>query len=174
MGEATRALTGKLTDQHNRHTLKGATPSRRAQVTSRWSGRHLTEAAGLLRRSEVASHTNEILKLEHSAAQRALHFVWTYGGPLALFPVTILILRQESLRLGILDALYWAVILAIILSRYEEARRYGGRTADGQPATRADFRRFVFQVVAGGFAVWGVMHLYGDYFLSQPGGSRTP
>lgn len=122
----------------------------------------------------MAGETPESPRLGESAAQKVLRFVWTYGPPLILLPLVILILRRETLSVGILDAAFWAVVLVVAMCRGVESFRYGGRTAEGQPGTAADFRLYALKLSIGALIAWVVAHLYGYCLLREQGEPWTP
>jgi hypothetical protein len=122
----------------------------------------------------VAGETPEPKKLEENTAQKALHFAWASGGPIVLALLVVLILRQETLSLGLLDAAFWTVVFVIVACRAFEAHLDGGRTAEGMPAGATAVRRYALSLILAALVGWVAVHAYGYYVLGEQGKSRRP
>ena len=86
-----------------------------------------------------------------------LRLFWTVAGNLALFAVVLSIFNQDSFSL--LDVVYWAVVVALAVSRYIEITRFAGQTLDGKPGTLADFRRYGIWLLAVATGLWISVHV---------------
>lgn len=78
-------------------------------------------------------------------------------GNLALFMIGILIIQRRSF--SIFDMAYWLVVVALIVVRYVDITRFGGRTASAEPATLGHFQRYALGLVVGAASVWAGVHL---------------
>jgi hypothetical protein len=78
-------------------------------------------------------------------------------GNLALLLIGLLILERNAF--SVLDAIYWLVVIAVLMARLMDIRRFGGRTIDNEPASMHHFRRYVLKLplVAAGF--WAFAHI---------------
>jgi hypothetical protein len=62
------------------------------------------------------------------------------------------------------DVAFGVVLLAVVFARWREYRA-GGQTADGQPVTSAQVRRFTIATLGMGIAVWAVTNAIGNYWM---------
>lgn len=86
-----------------------------------------------------------------------LRLFWMAFGNVALLFLAILIFKQG--RFSALDAVYWALVVALGGARYADIARFDGLTASGEPATMGHFRRHVVGLSAGAVALWACAHL---------------
>lgn len=77
-----------------------------------------------------------------------LRLTWMLFGNGLLVILGVRIVREATW--SPIDVIYWAVAATVVVARYLDISRFGGQTADGAPATIADWRRWtvVFVVVA--------------------------
>jgi hypothetical protein len=73
---------------------------------------------------------------------------------MALLMASLGLIRQRSRTFGPADAAYAVSLGAMLLGRWLEFRGGAPLTADGEPATAAHLRRYVFWTTALGAAVW--------------------
>ena len=83
--------------------------------------------------------------------------IWIMVGNFALIIMLGLIVLRKSF--SHLDAIYWAVVAALLFTRYADIKWLKGQGADAQPATMNDWGRYarLLLVLAGG--VWVVVHI---------------
>jgi hypothetical protein len=65
---------------------------------------------------------------------------------------------------SIADVVYWLIVGLLIGARYIDIVQFKGKTADGEPATTAHLRRYVFTVLLAGVAVWAAARALGPGF----------
>ena len=61
--------------------------------------------------------------------------------------------------LGAPDAVFWAAVMGCLGVRYLDISHFAGRTATGQPATSADWRRYAVILVVVAAVLWGGAHV---------------
>jgi len=85
---------------------------------------------------------------------------WMGLGNLVLVLAAVAIAQnQAGFALSAIDAVYWAVAVCLLAVRYADIQWLGGQTADNQPATSADWRRYAAVVMAASAAIWLGAHL---------------
>jgi hypothetical protein len=84
------------------------------------------------------------------------------NGILALCAVAI---AAGTAVFGATDLLYWLTVVCLLGARYADIRYLGGKTADGEPATMAHWRRYAVILGAVSVAIWIVAHLVPDLGL---------
>lgn len=92
-----------------------------------------------------------------------LRLTWFLFGPLALLGLTLAIAVAGSGWVTWLDLAFVVVVGLTIASRWIELRKGKAMTGTGEPATRADVRRYsqVMTLVAAG--VWVACNVYGNH-----------
>ena len=85
---------------------------------------------------------------------------WMGAGNLILVLAAIGIGQQHAgFTLTAMDAVFWATALCLLAVRYVDIRYLGGETADSQPATVADWRRYAAMVLGISLALWLGAHV---------------
>jgi hypothetical protein len=87
-----------------------------------------------------------------------LRIFWMFFGLGALALVAAVTARHGAGEPSWRDALFWALVLALVAARYLDVERYGGLTAEGKPASRADVRFYAVRLVGAALVLWGAMH----------------
>lgn len=82
---------------------------------------------------------------------------WMAFGNVALFFTWMHIASSE--RIGAADAVYGALVLALLLARWIDITRLNGMTSRAEPATRAHLRRYAIALIAIALAGWFVARL---------------
>jgi hypothetical protein len=80
--------------------------------------------------------------------------MWMLLGPLLLFVATLCLFKARDSLWGLGDLAYFVCLFAIVLARWIEFQSGFGLTADGEPATAQQIRRFTLAAVVVGLAVW--------------------
>jgi hypothetical protein len=80
--------------------------------------------------------------------------MWMLLGPLMLFVATLSLFKARASRWDPSDLGYFACLLAIVLGRWIEFQSGFGLTAEGEPVTAQQVRRFTVAAVGIGVAVW--------------------
>jgi len=88
----------------------------------------------------------------------AVRFFWMLIGNIALFFLTISIAQKEPYTLTWRDAAFFAVVLALIAARFVDIWYLDGKTSNDEPATRGDWRRYTFRLLAACAGVWLLAH----------------
>lgn len=79
---------------------------------------------------------------------------WMLIGPALMLVAAGLIAKHPTWSLGWKDFMFWAAIASLIAVRWLDVRRFGGLTADGEPATLRHLRRHALLILGIGTAVW--------------------
>lgn len=87
-----------------------------------------------------------------------LRIFWMFFGLGALALVAAVNARDGAGELSWRDALFWGLVIALVTARYLDVERFGGRTADGRPATLTDVRSYALWVLGASLALWMAVH----------------
>jgi hypothetical protein len=87
-----------------------------------------------------------------------LRVFWMVLGNLILAVCILVILTQRIQTISIPDAVLAVTIPLVIVARYLDVTRFGGRTAYGEPASIAHWRRYALGVLLGSIAAWACAH----------------
>jgi hypothetical protein len=79
---------------------------------------------------------------------------WMVVGNLVLLTVAVEIVREPQWTLTIKDALFWGVVAGLIVLRYVDVARLGGRTVNDEPATPRHLKRYASILLASSTALW--------------------
>lgn len=88
-----------------------------------------------------------------------LRLFWMMLGNLALLAAAYAIVVNSASTFGLADVFYWVIAGSLLWARYADIRYMKGRTADGEPATMSDWRRYAMFLVAVSAGVWIAAHL---------------
>jgi hypothetical protein len=86
--------------------------------------------------------------------------IWGIGGFTVLIALAVMILRVEPWTFSIRDALYWLVTAAMIVARYVDVRRYGGKTSLGAPAHQKDVWKYALGLAGAAAALWVLVQAF--------------
>jgi len=81
-----------------------------------------------------------------------LRLFWMMFGNVALLLAGMQVAASE--RIGGADAIYGAVVLALILARYADVTWFRGMTNQAEPATKTHLRKYVLALVAVALLGW--------------------
>jgi hypothetical protein len=84
---------------------------------------------------------------------------WMLFGNVALLLCAVAILLHRGGFLSVADIVYWVIAVTIGVVRFVDIRRFGGRTAAGQPASAAHWRRYLITLIVASSVIWGAAHL---------------
>jgi hypothetical protein len=87
-----------------------------------------------------------------------LRVFWMLVGNLLLLAAAYAITQSPRL-LGPADAFFWLAFGSLLAARYADVKHFQGRTAEGEPATMADWRRYAALLGGISLGVWLVAHL---------------
>lgn len=92
------------------------------------------------------------------AAGCLLRIFWMIIGNVILLFSAYGITQQQDSLLSIADIFYWVFVAALLGARYADIRYFGGMTAEGAPATIADWRRYALVVLIICTGLWLAAH----------------
>ena len=81
---------------------------------------------------------------------------WLGGGNMLLMAFAVLIARGERWTLTAKDVAFWLILALALGLRYVDWKRFSATTADGEPATLRDVRRYAAMLVGTWSALWGL------------------
>ena len=87
-----------------------------------------------------------------------LRIFWMIIGNVILLSCAYGIIQHRSSLLSIADAFYWAIVGSLLAARYVDIRYLYGLTAEGDPASMADWRRYAVFLVLVATGLWLVVH----------------
>jgi hypothetical protein len=91
---------------------------------------------------------------------------WFFLGPAALMLILVGIVSRGDGWLTALDAAFGVVVGLMILGRWVEQRSGAAMTVTGQPATVAQYRRYITRLPPAAVAVWVVANVLGNHILT--------
>jgi hypothetical protein len=89
----------------------------------------------------------------------AVRLFWMGAGNLLLAFFAVLLAQRQMLALSFLDLGYWLTAGAMVGVRWLDVSRLHGLTVEGEPATKADWRRYARGLPAVSAGVWVLAHL---------------
>lgn len=92
-----------------------------------------------------------------------VHLAWLVFGPIALFVVLYGIIISGTGWFTILDALFFLVVALTIIARWTDQKSGQGTTADGDPSTWNDFRRYAKRLPLLSLVAWMVANIIGNH-----------
>jgi hypothetical protein len=90
-----------------------------------------------------------------------LRLTWMVLGNLALFIIAGLIAKR-SLPI-VMDIIFFAIVLGLIVVRYLDITKFKGLTSDEKPATIKDFRWYTILLVVFSSALWVLARFASSY-----------
>jgi hypothetical protein len=81
--------------------------------------------------------------------------------------LAVQIAQRRSGWFTILDLFYFVALGGMLFGRWLEMRSGDARTGMGEPATPADFRRYMLITPVIGLALWVTANLLGNYWLGR-------
>lgn len=90
--------------------------------------------------------------------------VWMMIGPILLAIFCYLIVKNGNGWLTAVDLGYLGVLAAILLARCFEAWNGHPQTANGEPATSEQIRRYLIAVALIGLLVWVGANVFGNHW----------
>lgn len=86
---------------------------------------------------------------------------WMFGGLIGLIFLSFSIYNSHSF--SIRDLAFGLLVLCLVLVRYVDIRYLQGQTAEGNPATMADWRRYCVGLLSGALAAWLILHGFSHF-----------
>ena len=80
--------------------------------------------------------------------------LWMVAGNIVLALVLMSVARVPPWTFGLLDACFWLCVAGMLGVRYVDIQRLEGRTAKGEPATMAHFKRYAAGLLTIGGGAW--------------------
>ena len=85
-----------------------------------------------------------------------LRLIWMVVGFAALAVTAYLIIQHKAFTL--FDALFWAIVLVCVVSRFLDVAYLNGETCDGKPALMTHWRRYSLFLLGLALPLWGLAH----------------
>lgn len=153
-------------------------PAGSVQDSTGWSGRHpergTRDFRGLYSAKPAvpAGLEAEMTGLQHQQEQQSqshpmrgipllLRLTWMTIGNVALVFFAALVAKGTAPR--VMDALYFVVVIGLIVVRHVDVTRFQGLTSEGKPATIADWRRYAIRIVVISVGVWALARVAHSY-----------
>lgn len=93
---------------------------------------------------------------------------WMMIGPLSLALTLYYIVSSGTGWRTFADAMFFVILLGMILGKWLEFRGGNPQTSAGEPATPANLRNYIAAVAIGGPVVWALANLLGNHLLAGP------
>ena len=90
-----------------------------------------------------------------------LRLFWMIVGNVLLALCAVSVVKGGYSLLGLDDAFYWAVVGCLLAARYVDIQYFQGKTADGDTASMADWRRYAVRIGVLSVGLWVVAHAIG-------------
>jgi hypothetical protein len=88
-----------------------------------------------------------------------IRLYWMLIGNAALIMCVAAILTHRGGFLSVADIVYWVLVITMGVARFVDIRKFGGRTAAGQPASATHWRRYLVFLIVASSVIWGAAHL---------------
>ena len=85
-----------------------------------------------------------------------VRLIWMLFGNAALALLAVHIAQAGSFSM--VDVLFWAVVVVMVGVRYIDVTRFGGLTAEGEPATLRHWRRYTGYLLAASAGLYTLAH----------------
>jgi hypothetical protein len=95
------------------------------------------------------------------------HLLWMFVGPFALGVLLLIIVRSGSGWLTGPDLGLLIVVVLMLCARWIDQRSGQATTANGEPSTWADFRRYALTLPVLAGSAWVVANVIGSHFLAM-------
>ena len=118
-----------------------------------WSSGHRPANHEAIRVSIMDAHKCETPEYDSASGCFLRVYSMMIGHVILLF-CALAIFHNRSSFLGVPDAFYWATVGSLLAVRYVDIRYLKGTTADGSPASLADWRRYAVFLLAASTALW--------------------
>ena len=86
-----------------------------------------------------------------------VRLIWMFVGNASLALLAVLIVQAGSF--SAIDVVFWAVAVGMVGARYIDVTRFGGLTAEGEPASLRHWRRYAGYLLAASAGVYVLAHL---------------
>ncbi len=96
-----------------------------------------------------------------SPASGLARIVWMGAGNAVLLMLALSIARVQPWTATWRDLAYGAVLFGVLWVRWIDVTRFGGRTADGDPASKRDWQRWATAVLVVAGAAWALAQSLG-------------
>jgi hypothetical protein len=83
-----------------------------------------------------------------------VRFGWIAVGFIGIVMTAMSIAARPAWSFGFRDAAFWGVVVITALLRYIDVTHFHGDTANGQPATVGDLRRYLLGLVVASSGAW--------------------
>jgi hypothetical protein len=83
-----------------------------------------------------------------------LRFIWMAVGNMALIASAMLVAKGTAPV--VMDIVFLAVTIGLIVVRYVDITRFKGETSEGQPATLVDWRRYAILLAILSTTLWAL------------------
>jgi hypothetical protein len=90
--------------------------------------------------------------------------IWIMLGPLLLVLMTFLIIETGNGWLTAADFAFLSILAGMMLGRWLEFHAGNPQTAEGEPATARDLRRYLIGTTIIGLGVWAIANVIGNYW----------
>ena len=85
-----------------------------------------------------------------------VRLIWMLFGNAALALLAVQIVQAGSF--SAVDVLFWAVVAAMVGVRYIDVTRFGGLTAEGEPASLRHWQRYTGYLLAASAGLYTLAH----------------
>jgi hypothetical protein len=97
-----------------------------------------------------------------------IRLFWMFLGNAMLFLCAMAMAQEASGWFGPIDALFWALVGSLLIARYVDIAHFNGKTAEGNVATLADFKRYASILLVVSVGLWAGAHVVGSLASDAP------
>ena len=92
--------------------------------------------------------------IDQSTAGSLLRMFWLAYGNAGLLIAAALVSKQPPWTYTVTDAIYGALVVALLLARFLDITRFGGLTSNNEPATKGHLVRYSVGLVVIATLLW--------------------
>ena len=104
--------------------------------------------------SPTASGDSNSVSTDQPPMGDLLRMFWLLAGNAGLAILAALISKAAPWTFSVLDGFFWGLVLALLVARYFDITRFGGLTANNEPANTGHWVRYAIKLVIISALLW--------------------
>lgn len=100
------------------------------------------------------TRVSEANETHQNAAGEVLRMFWLIWGNAAMLFAAGFVGKQPTWSYTLTDVVFWALVVALLIARFLDIQRFGGLTANTEPATLGHWYRYAPKLVGISAVIW--------------------